>query len=87
MRKHLLTAIAIGAVATGLCGALATSAFAFAGNETKPVAAAAPVQAQQPALHHAVTQTKSKTSANEQLLQLEMKIKLGGRGPRYRSPR
>ena len=78
MRKPLLTAIAIGAVAAGLGGVLATSAFASAGNETKPVAAAAAVQAQQPVSHRAVTQAKAGTSANEELLGLEKKIKLGG---------
>jgi hypothetical protein len=78
MRKPLLTAIAIGAVATGLGGALATAAVASTGNEGKPVAAAAPVQAQQPVLHKAVTQAKAETSANKELLQLEYKIKAGG---------
>ncbi|GIM90015.1 hypothetical protein Ato02nite_018080 [Paractinoplanes toevensis] len=78
MRKPLLTAIAIGAVATGLCGALATAAIAATGNETEPVAAAAPVQAQQRVSHNAVTQAKAGTSANKELLRLEAKIKTDG---------
>ncbi|GAA2655241.1 hypothetical protein Adu01nite_91030 [Paractinoplanes durhamensis] len=78
MRKPLLTAIAIGAVATGLCGALATAAIAATGDETKPVAAAAPVQVQQPVSNNAVTQAKAGKSANKELLRLEEKIKLGG---------
>ncbi|GIF25091.1 hypothetical protein BJ973_007347 [Actinoplanes tereljensis] len=78
MRKPLLTAIAVSAVATGLCGALATAAIAATGDETKPVAAAAPVQAQQPVSHHAVTQAQAGSSANKELLRLEEKIKLGG---------
>jgi hypothetical protein len=78
MRKPVLTAIAIGAVATGLCGALATAAIAATGNETKPVAAAAPVQAQQPVSHNAVTQAKAGTSANKELLRLEAKMKVDG---------
>lgn len=78
MRKPLLTALAIGAVATGLCGALATAAVAATGKETKPVAAAAPVQAQQPLSHNVATQAKAATSANKELLRLEKKIKVGG---------
>jgi hypothetical protein len=78
MRKPLLTAIAIGAVATGLCGALATAAIAATGNETKPVAAVAPVQAQQPVSHQAVSHAEAATSANKELLRLERKIKVGG---------
>ncbi|SDS50909.1 hypothetical protein [Actinoplanes derwentensis] len=78
MRKPLLTAIAIGAVATGLCGALATTAIASTGNGAKPVAVAAPVPARQSVSHNAVAQAKAETSANKELLRLQEKIKVGG---------
>jgi hypothetical protein len=78
MRKPLLTAVAIGAVATGLCGALATAAIAATGDETKPVAAAAAVPAQQPVAGQAVTRAKAGSSANEELLRLERKMKVDG---------